>query len=348
METENVNIAKKLKNSKIESLLNGSGVNNIPIINISSNNSQIITANKCQESPILIGNSKRFENSDCILTCLNDKAEMFNVENDQKIYFKNKLLEPGTYCTLNNRPECNMNTSIALMTVNSVQCLPRFPNLLGGDYGTNIIACNNKTISNQNNVLWDNLKNVPVDPWLTFIQNENERMDNGEFRFSCRFDGVDEKLNKYIEHPKNRFHPISNYCANLIYNAHPDVKTVFENDSFYCDCGDFNKTRVKHLYEDDIKSPCSTKSFSITNLEKSKQKLTIPYKCFNIFSPITDITKYSPCQDEDFTNKNSQLSFLEYEVTENEKALIEHPQYSNFVDDEKSGAIVPSYVPFDF
>lgn len=347
MENDRVEIAKKVKNMNLENLFNGSGVDNIPIININSPNTQISTANRCQSSPLFLGSSHDFTDTNCVQTCLNKDAKMFYVEEDHTIYFNNNRLTSGSYCTLTKRPECNMHSSIALMTINSVECSSRFPNIYGGEYGTTIVACNNKAINNQDNILWDNLTNTPVDPWTTIISDENERLDDGNYRFECKFNGLDEKMNKFIPHPRNRFHPIKNYCASLLYNAHPDVKTVFEKDTFKCDCGNEQETRVKNLYPENFQSPCSSKTFSTKNIDKSKQLITIPYSCFNMFSPITDVLKMQPCSEENFTNRNTQLESIDFEYSENDKSLIEHPLYSQFEEDLKSGAIVPSYVPFN-
>lgn len=227
------------------------------------------------------------------------------------------------------------------MTLNNITCHSKFPNIFGGETGNQIVACKNHNINHPNNVLWDYKEKREGNPWYTNIIDENE-MYNEDFRFKCKFDGIDDHLNKYIQHPMNRFHPIKNYCAGLLINAPTEIKTVFSpnGQTYVCDCGDFQETRVKLMYPEILNSQCADKSLEIKTIEKDKQKISIPYKCFNLFSPITDILKYPPCPAEMFTNNGTIINAVNFEFTTNKNALIEHPQYTKFSSD---GVQVPGY-----
>lgn len=323
----------KFKNNKLKDLLNGSGINNIPLLNIFSNNKDVTTANNCGKGPVFIGTSEGLNNTDCIRFCINDKAKIFSVNKDDFTSFNETILGPGKYCTINERPQCNMKTSRAIMTINSVQCSPKFPKLFGGNLGTNIVACNNLELYDPKNILWDYKLNEPVNSWTTTVLDEDEILENGDFRFRCKYDGLDSRNNKFIENPLNRFHPTKNYCANLLYGAHPNVKTIFYYDQnqklqYKCDCGDYNETRVKNIYPNDITSQCSNISFETKQNYRKMKTATIPYKCFNIFSPAEDVAKYPPCPTEKFTINGSQVAPLTIDYTNDMNALIEHPLYS--------------------
>lgn len=337
--------AKKLETGPLSSLLNGSGINNIPNINIITTNSEIASANQCSKGPLFIGNSSTtssYSDYDCIKICMNDSAKIMTVDENEELISESTILTPGNYCTIGPRPECNMNTSTAMITINSVVCRPKFPNLIGGTYGTTIIGCNNSVINDPNNVLWDNQSNTPVDPYTTYISDENELLSDGSYRFTCKYNGVDIRGNKYVPNPYNRFHPISNYCAALIYRAHPNVQTIISDDksSYVCDCGDFEETRVRNIFENDPTSQCSNVFANEKNIIKSKTQINIPYKCFTVYSPITDVAKYMPCPSNQFTREGSQMSVVTIDLTDNPKALIEHPIYADFESDEKSGVVV--------
>lgn len=315
------------------SLLNGSGINNIPNLNIITSNNQITEANNCNKNPLYIGNEGNED--DCIRICLNDSAKPIYVNENEDYFFNNSQLKTGVYCFIGSRPECNMKTTTAIMTINSVICRSKFPKLAGGKTGSKIIACNNSQIYNPLNVLWDNAKNERVNLLTTIINDENELMpDKTTFRFECRFKGLDEMNNNYIQHPHDRFHPIRNYCANNVYGASLNVKTIFSENkkNFKCDCGDYKETRVRNIIPNNPSSQCSNKIFEIKNLiGEEKKQITIPYKCFTVNSPITDVGKLPPCPEKEFlTPKIANIASFDLIFTENENAFIEHPEFENF------------------
>lgn len=335
LQEDDEKLAEKLKDGPLQSLLNGSGINNIPKLNLITTNSKISKANKCGHGPIHIGNEAT--NHDCVKICSNSSAYVINVKPDESYIYETTILKPGAHCTIGKRPECDMATSVAIMTVNSTLCRSKFPNIVGGSSGTTIVACSNQQIYDPHNYLWDYKMSEAFNPWTTTITDEDELLNDGHYRFRCKFEGTDNRGNYYQEHPFNRFHPISNYCAALIYGAHPDVKTVIKDDgTFECDCGNKEDTRVENIHFNDKSSQCFHDAIS-TKIESEKHETmetNIPYKCFTLFSPLEDVGKYLPCPTQQFTNETApQWSTVRISVTKNEKILIEHPMYKTMSKD---------------
>lgn len=338
---------RKLSSGPLQSLLNGSGVNNIPGLKIHTNNSVLATANDCATKPIRLATLNESEPSqlDCIQTCLSSTAQIFRISPNDWVAHNTTVLEPGYYCSIGPRPECNPNTTNTILTINSVHCHSKFPKMFGGDQGNRIVACNDATINDPKNILWDYKYNQPVSPWQTTMIStsgtdaQDERLESGEYRFRCIYDGVDSMSNRYIPHPADRFHPVINYCASLIRNAHPNVQTKFLNNGsgeYICDCGKKSETGVELIAPDNPQSQCAPVTESITDDVKARKIVTVPYKCFNINSSIDDVLRLPPCAD--FANGNINYQTLRYEFTQDPNALIEHPLYKDFTND---GAMVP-------
>lgn len=335
IEVNNKKLADELKDSKLQDLINGSGINNIPNLNIITNNNSVKTANQCGQGPVYIGNNGT--DQDCVRICENSSAHALNVNDDPssiEYFTEGSKLKAGVYCSIGPRPECNTKTTQVIMTVNSVVCRSKYPDLVGGPLGNTIVACNNSKIYDPHNILWDNRENEPFSPYTTIFDDVDEMIDENTYRFTCKFDGSDENKNKYIESPLNRFHPYRNYCAQFIYAAHPDVKTKFvdDNNSYVCDCGDFDVTRVKNLYNDFPQSPCSNIQQEDRVIVRNKKQVTIPYKCFTLFSPITDVGTSFPCPNDQFTRDGSRLGSVNVVYTIDQHDLIEHPEYEKFQD----------------
>lgn len=323
-------LAKKLQSNPIQALINGSGINNIPNLNITTTNPQIAKANDCGNGPVYIGSHG--SDHDCVRICSNSSASVINVSDGDTFIYNSSTLQPGAHCILGERPMCNMKTTYAMMTVNSVVCRSKYPQLVGGPVGTTIIACNDRKINDPQNYLWDYATNSRFSPLTTEFQSADELLPDGSYRFRCKFQGVDNQNNQYIENPLNRFHPFENYCAALIYSAHPDVKTKIdlENGTFECDCGEYEQTRVRHIDLNDKTSQCSSKSIAIVKDVNDKEILHLPYKCFTLFSTIDDVGRYLPCPNDQFTVQGSKIAELQIPFSRKIDALIEHPIYKDF------------------
>lgn len=328
IKTQNEELAVKLADGKLQALLNGSGINNIPNLNIITTNAGVSKANACGKGPVNIGSSGT--DQDCIRTCANSTASVINVAAGETYVYESSILQTGANCILGPRPECNMTTSFAMMTINSVICRPRFPDIVGGPLGTTVVACNNRHITDPQNYLWDYRYNTRFNPLTTDILDSNEVLGDGTYRFRCKFAGYDVRQNQYTEHPNNRFHPFRNYCASSIYAAHPNVITKIDNSgSFECDCGDYTATRVQNIIPGDKTSICSNYAHMEKVDIKERRILTMPYKCFTLFSPIEDVGTYLPCPNDQFIREGSQFSTVEIPFSLNPNAVIEHPMYKD-------------------
>lgn len=336
----NEELAKNLyEEGPLQNLLNGSGINNIPSLNLVSTSPEISQANNCANRPVYVANKNELlTDAECVSICLNSTAKAINVLNDNETYiFDSAALNKGSYCMIGSRPRCNMKTTYAILTINSVTCQPKFPNMVGGQLGNTVVACNNTQINDPRNVLWDYRENEEFNPITTIFTNEDEQLANGSFRFRCKFDGLDRRANKYIENPLNRFHPIENYCSDLIYRAHPDVQTKFIYDEnkkisdYECDCGETDETRVKNLDPFDPHSQCSSISQEIKDDIKYRKILTVPYRCFTLYSAISDVGKYLPCPNEQFTREGNQIAAVTLKIAEIINPVIEYPRYEQLV-----------------
>ena len=327
----NAKLAEKYRYGPLQSLLNGSGINNIPTLNLITTNVGVHIANKCGAGPVLTGSSS-ISDSECIRICANSSAKALIVHEEESHFYESSTLNKGAYCIIGARPECDTRTTIVLMTINSVVCRSKFPRIIGGKLGTQTIACNNRMINDHNNVLWDYKYNERFDPLTTTILDEDELLLDGTYRFRCKFNGQDDRGNLYQEHPIDRFHPISNYCAALIYRAHPNVKTLFYNngEDFLCDCGNYNETRVRNILPKVDKSQCSPYSVNSEINDKGVETVTIPYPCFTLFSSISDVGKYFPCPPDRFTREGIRMNSVTVRYTTDDNVLLEHPLYRSF------------------
>jgi hypothetical protein len=327
---DNEKLAQKFQYGPLQSLLNGSGINNIPTLNLISTNVGVNTANNCGKGPVATGTAS-ITDSECVRICANSTAKALLVHEEEQYFYESSSLNAGAYCIIGARPECDTRTTIVLMTINSVVCRSKFPRIVGGTLGTQVVACNNRTINDHNNILWDYKYNERFDPVTTTILDEDEMLPDGTYRYRCKFGGMDDRGNNFQEHPFDRFHPISNYCASLIYRAHPDVKTKFINNvsNFECDCGNYEETRVRNIISRDKTSLCSPYSFEVRT-ENDIDTITIPYPCFTMFSPITDVGKYFPCPADKFTREGVQMNTVSIRYTGIEETLLEHPLYRSF------------------
>ena len=320
------------------------------------NNENLVRAVDCSHKPVALDESK-FESPtlyDCVKLCLNEAVTLINVGQDENIFFEDEKLTPNrNYCLLSrtnsSQLHCNPNTSTTLFTINSHICKSKYPNLFGGVSGDQVVACNDKSINDIRNILWDNMYNQQVSASVVNLSDENEiitESSRDHFRFTCHFNGVDEMGNHYTAHPINRFKPIRNWCAAKVFHASSYVKTVFiYNDSnllidYKCDCGDPAITRLENLDSDDTHSQCIPHSHqTVTEIGKNAKQLNYTYNCFTIDSPIISVTQNLPCNADIFLDppnpsplqtQSLQMSFSNH-IT---NAYIEHPDYQKFSADE--------------
>ncbi|XP_025194294.1 uncharacterized protein LOC112593915 [Melanaphis sacchari] len=270
--------------------------------------------------------------NDCRRMCDNDTAHVLTITDDSTVYFENAKLESGAYCSIGRRPECNVKTTSVLMTVNSVTCRSKYPRLFGGVTGNEVIACNDSVINDPLNVLWDYRNNVRVNAETVEIDTDDELLNTDEYRFRCQYMGKDSNENNFIENPYDRFHPMRNYCSEYIYGAHPSIRTVVDTEkgTMYCDCGDYNVTRVRNINPDDRSTRCSDKTYERLTLLPNQTSVKIPYRCFNVNSSIEDVGRYMPCPPDQFTRNGSRMASVTVVYSKLDSVPIEHPYYKDF------------------
>lgn len=338
--SEDEALADKFGNSKMNALLNGSGINNIPNLNIITTNSDIELANKCGDGPLKVDYTS-INDSQCQKICLTSNASALMVNEGENIAYNNAELSAGAYCLLGDKPECDLQTTYAVMTLNSVVCYPKYPELFGGTDGRKIVACNDSSIYDSKNYLYDGLTQSRVYNTSGIIMTSDgadEKLPDGTYRFTCKFEGEDPRGNRYLQHPLNRFHPIKNRCAELIYRSHPDVKSVFEEDgTITCDCGDIKETRVSNINPNDKTSQCSSIQSTSKVLNKSKLQVTIPYPCFTLYSPISHIGTMLPCPTDQFTRQGNLIGEITLVASTDPTAAIMHGEYNSMVDGTTGG-----------
>lgn len=335
---------RRLETNGVQQLLNGASVGNIPTLRLETVVPELNRAVDCGLGPVYLG-ERVASDADCVRVCLNGSATAINVPaGDTSYRFDSVVLRPGAHCRIGPRLECNPRTTYVLMTINAVSCRSKFPNLIGGETGANVIACNNQTIQDPQNQLWDYGENRPVDVLRTRILAEDERLQDGSFRYRCRFLGLDARRNKYIEHPLNRFHPYPNYCARELYAAHPDVTTRYDADrkTFVCECGDPGKTRVFNRNPDNPASVCVFERYTDTVTARNRHVMGVPYRCFTLYSPLSDVGRLLPCHDEMFTRLGGQLATIKVPYSTELDDPIEHPMYAKMAGKVwvRSGSVV--------
>lgn len=328
LEKRNTELADKLTDHKIQALVNGSSINNIPNLNIVTTNPGVLKSASCAEGPAYIGLAGT--DRDCIRTCANASASVINVHAGETYIYKHMRLQEGAHCVIGPRPNCNMRTTRALMTINSVVCHSKFPEIVGGPVGNTVVACNNNDINDPKNTLWDMQLNRRYNPQIDHMMDMNAIMPDGKYRYVCKFNGTDIHRNKYVAHPFNRFHPIRNYCSSQIVAAAYTVSTVIDRNAgtYKCNCGHIATTNVANIDPDDASSFCSNLQKRVRTDVKKRQIMTVPYRCFTLFSPISDVGKYLPCPNDQFVREGSQFTSVDVPFSLEQHEPIEHPQYS--------------------
>jgi hypothetical protein len=239
-------------------------------------------------------------------------ASTFYVGDRDEIFSNGQRLQPGMYCTL-NVPNCNLNTTYAVATANSVACRSKFPRMFGGAEGNQVIACNNAIYNNPANTLWDNLLNRRLHQFDDIIDT-NERLPSGEFRYICRFDD-DQFGNRYIEHPMDRLHPQRNYCSRGIFRG---SRIISQLPNGQCNCGDYQQTRVRNKNPNDPYSECTS---CFTLYHKPEKRAEAGSDCFTHFSNFQDILTKIPCLPSKFPNEGNFCESVTVHLTEDNVAF---------------------------
>ncbi len=289
-----LNLKASVLNDSLLKLKNANTIANLPDIALSTNNNDINDLVNCKNKLTYLG--PYTENEDalksytgmCKTTC-GGAGELLMLEHDDEYVFNNTFMGSGIYCTVEPAP-CNLNTGYVVGSVNSVVCKSKYPRLFGGPTASTIIACNDEKYPSTGSVLWDYANNEAVDPAKVLMTHENETLPDGSYRFRCKYNLTKNK-NPFIPHPLDRFHPIEDKCNNSIVAASYSVHAVVNEDSWFCECGQFSETRVKHLDESDPKSVCTS---CYRDVIKGDVRVT-PYMCFKETAPFSMPKTVLPC-----------------------------------------------------
>ncbi|UBZ25599.1 PIF-2 [Carcinus maenas nudivirus] len=322
--TEYFNYLLKLNsnvmNEKLMQLNNANTLYNLPNVTLQTNNTDIDNLVDCKNKIKYIGsytdNNATLDTyrNLCKNTC-GGAGELIMAQTDTDYVYNNEFVKAGIYCTVDPVP-CNMNTGYAVATVNSVKCNSKYPKMFGGPSASNIIACNDEKYPSTGSVLWDYANNEKVDPLTVVMTDEDEKLPDGSYRFRCKFN---ETLNgnPYIEHPLDRFHPITDKCNDMIYKADYSVHANITETDWSCDCGDFDVTRVKHLDENDTKSICTSCYRS-----KNNNIYKIPYICFKEQSPYSLPKINQPCIEYDTPGNSCNTIDLKIDLSSETRHFI--------------------------
>lgn len=250
---------------------------------------------------------------------------------EQDQYFIDGVsLKVGFWC-LKKVVKCNLSTGYVVAGINDGVCKSRYPNMFGGRMATDVIACNNEEYYSQSNILIDYKYGVPVSPFNVKMTSEDELLSNEQFRFSCNF-STDDKNNKFIPHPLNRFHPIQDPCKKRVFDANNLVRTNVTKSTWSCDCGNFKHTRVALEDPTNPKSTCSScvKRFDETN---KSIKLKQPYECATINSFYQKLVDHVPCVASKFSTRGGecdviQLSLIKVEYESHHRITDTHGTFT--------------------
>lgn len=176
------------------------------------------------------------------------------------IFINNKEIR-GAWCLPKPVSRCNLNTSNAYIGINRYECITKFPELLGGPYGNEIIGCG------PNNTFLDMLEQQTYSKFIptNLILNDlDERLPSGDYRYKCKFDP-----NQYfsLEHTNigGRFDIETNSCSLFNSPGTLDLKTLT------CKCE--NKINVN----DDINLPCTNCTSGYGIVDEDRKQLGSRY-----------------------------------------------------------------------
>jgi hypothetical protein len=320
----------QLKNENLNDLINGNGIQNLPSVNINTTDLTVNRLQSCRDGPVLMGQTA--SEFSCRQMC-GASASLVHVDDSREIFSNGERLQNGMWCML-NPPNCNLNTTFAVSTVNSVACRSRHPRIFGGELGNNIVACNNQQYFNSDNIIWDNLSNMRVSQY-TQIQDADELLPNGTFRFNCQF-GDDDFGNRFMPHTIDRLHPMRDYCSSTIFKGSRQIQQMLNGA---CDCGAYQDTRVRNKRVDDEFSTCTSCYHTRnTNTEISR----VSYECFTLNSPYHMVGDRVPCVASQFIRNGNFCGSIDVPTAQTRmgRAFEFHPVLD-------SGILLDS-APFEF
>lgn len=122
---------------------------------------------------------------DCTTVCNATSSGQFVYKyiRDNNVVIDNQYLKRGGWCLPTSLAYCNLNISVAVKSLGRYECISKYPQLLGGPYGNDIVGCAPSYEFN------DNLKKLTytnVVPTTLAIADINERLiGSDEYRYTC-------------------------------------------------------------------------------------------------------------------------------------------------------------------
>lgn len=318
---ENYNkVNSELANKYTASLINANTIHNLPHLNLMNNISDLNSVRACVDNPVKVG--ELGSQADLLPLCQSrcgNSGQLVEIDENTEFYSNETRLSPGIWCMI-NPPDCNLNKSVVLATVTGNTCMSKFPQMFDST-GYNVIACNSVNNFSPKNQLWDFKNNEPVDAILTDIEDANELLPSGEFRFRCKLDFDPSTQNKFIpnflDEKTTRFLPIQDKCLSGLYAAPLSVGVKVSEDSYVCDCGNFQDTRLVNR-NNDPKQPCTACTTSETVAVPGfpeNVNITVPYNCFTLGTNTPDAQAIGiPCPAQKFTQSNVGCSMMQLHI----------------------------------
>lgn len=122
---------------------------------------------------------------DCARICNATSAEQFVYKyiTGPHVVVNNQYLRPGGWCLPTSLARCNLNISTAVKALGRYECISKFPRLLGGPHGNDIVGCAPNYEFNDNLLGITYTHNVPS---TLVIADLDERLPHSnEFRYTC-------------------------------------------------------------------------------------------------------------------------------------------------------------------
>lgn len=135
------------------------------------------------ENGFYIG-ANEMTNVDCTSICNATSSTQFAYKyiSSNNVIVNNEYLRRGSWCLPTSLARCNLNISIAVKSLGRYECISKYPKLLGGPYGNDIIGCAPTYEFN------DNLKKITYTnnvPSTLVIADLDEKLPNSEYRYTC-------------------------------------------------------------------------------------------------------------------------------------------------------------------
>lgn len=165
------NYSEKYINAGLQYDSSITGFEGLPQINLAPD-VQVL----CDDA-LYLGMEDIYEN--CADKCKSGDYEYLFIKEKNKVIINTKRLV-GAYCIKKYISKCNLNTSMAVIGQDGYKCISHHPNVLGGESGNLIIACNGIIMDRLEKTIYDTF--IPTNLTLNTF---DDKLDDGSYRFKC-------------------------------------------------------------------------------------------------------------------------------------------------------------------